>query len=58
MSVTVNFDMRKVYQFVSNPEILLKWVTTFILSIRKAKSEWIMEPKQGLMKVQFAEKND
>lgn len=58
LSVSIDCDPKKVYEFVCNPANFPKWVTSFCKSARQSEAGWIIETSQGPMKVGFAEKND
>lgn len=47
-----------VYEFVSNPENLSKWVRSFCLSVRKTGDNWKMETPTGWVGIQFVPAND
>ena len=58
LSVSINCDPKKLYEFVSNPENLPKWAKMFCRSIKKSKGGWIVETPQGPVKVRFIRKNE
>jgi len=58
LSVAINCDRKKVYEFVSNPENLPKWAKMFCRSIKKSNGGWIVETPQGPVKVRFTRKNE
>ncbi|MGH7381790.1 MAG: SRPBCC family protein [Candidatus Methylomirabilales bacterium] len=58
LSVSINCDPKKLYEFVSKPENLPKWAKMFCRSIKKSKGEWIVETPQGPVKVKFSKRND
>jgi len=58
LSVAINCDRKKVYEFVSNPENLPKWAKMFCRSIKKSNGGWIVETPQGPVKVRFIRKNE
>jgi len=58
LSVSINCDRKKVYEFVSNPENLPKWAKMFCRSIKKSNGGWIVETPQGPVKVRFTRKNE
>ena len=57
LSVAIDCDPRRVYEFVSQPENLPKWARMFCQSIKKSKDGWIVETPQGPVKARFTEKN-
>lgn len=58
LSVSIDCESKKAYEFISNPENLPKWVKGLCRSIRKSNGEWIVETPNGPMKFRFAGKND
>ena len=57
LSVSINCEPKKVYEFVSNPENLPKWAKGLSGSIKKIGEDWIAESPMGKVKVKFADKN-
>jgi hypothetical protein len=58
LSVAINCDPGRLYEFVSKPENLPKWAKMFCRSIKKSKDGWVVETPQGPVKVRFTRKND
>jgi hypothetical protein len=58
LSVTIGCHPDRVYGFVSDPENLPRWATTFCKSIRRTGTDWIMETPHGPTKVRLVAKND
>ena len=58
LTILINCQLKKVYEFVSNMENMPKWAKTFCRSIKKSVGEWIIETSQGSMKIKIAPKND
>ena len=58
LSISINCNPKKVYEFVSNLENLPKWAKTFCRSIKNSNGEWIIETTQGPVKIKIAPKND
>ena len=58
LTISINCDPKKAYEFVSNLENMPKWATTFCRSIKKSNEEWIIETLQGPIKIKIAPKND
>lgn len=58
VSVGINCEPGRVYEFVSNPENLPKWATAFCRSVKRANGEWIIDTPQGPVKIRFVSKND
>ncbi|MFD6441346.1 hypothetical protein ACFWDG_16360 [Peribacillus sp. NPDC060186] len=59
LSVSIERQPNEVYEYISNPENLSEWATTFFHSIRKTESdEWIVESPDGSTKIKYVEKNE
>jgi len=58
VSVGINCEPGRVYEFVSNPENLPTWATAFCRSVRRLDGEWIIDTPQGPVKIRFVSKND
>jgi hypothetical protein len=58
LSVSLNCDPKRVYEFVSKPENLPKWAKMFCRSIKKSNGGWIVETPQGPVNVRFSKRND
>ncbi|OGN27225.1 MAG: hypothetical protein A2941_02390 [Candidatus Yanofskybacteria bacterium RIFCSPLOWO2_01_FULL_49_17] len=58
LTVSINSNPKKVYEFISNLENMPKWAKTFCGSITKSNGEWIIETPQGPMGIKIAPKND
>ncbi|HYY24712.1 MAG TPA: hypothetical protein VE689_04415 [Candidatus Udaeobacter sp.] len=58
LSVSIESDPDKVYEFVSNPKNLPKWATTFCQSIRRFEGNWIVDTPQGPMTIRIVGPND
>lgn len=58
LSVSIDRHPDEVYGFVSNPENLPQWATTFVQSIRRSDSGWTAETPQGPVRFSFAERNE
>ena len=58
LTISINCQLKKVYEFVSNLENIPKWAKTFCHSIKKSNGEWIIETPQGQMEIKIAPKND
>lgn len=58
LTITINCNPKKTYEFVSNLENMPKWAKTFCRSIKKSNGEWIIETPQGPMRLRIAPKND
>ena|SRR3989338_1327605 len=57
LSVSIQNTPETVYEFVSHPENLPLWATTFVHSIKQENGEWIIETDKGPAKIRVAEKN-
>ncbi len=58
VSVSINCDPTTVYAFVSNPENLPKWATTFCRSIKQLNGEWMADTPQGSVTISLVRRND
>jgi uncharacterized protein YndB with AHSA1/START domain len=58
LSISIDCQPAKVYEFVSNPANLPKWANAFCKSVTKSNDDWIMETARGSMKVRFVKSND
>lgn len=58
LSISINSDAKKVYDFVSNPENLPKWAKMFCTSVKKTGGTWIAETLDGPVEFRFAARND
>ena len=58
LTVSINRDPRRVYEFISNLENLPKWASRAFQSIKQVKGEWIVETPQGAAKVVLAQRNE
>ena len=57
LSVSIRCSPGKVYEFVTNPENLPKWAQGLGQSVRKQGPDWIVDTRQGPMKIRFADQN-
>jgi hypothetical protein len=57
LSVYIESHPDKVNEFVSTPENLPRWATTFVKSLKKVNGEWIAETSMGAMRFRFTEMN-
>lgn len=58
LSVSIERQPQEVYRFISDPQNLPKWATSFCQSVKKSRDEWIVETPLGPMKIRFVERND
>src|SRR5690606_34007116 len=57
LSISIHATPGKVYKFVSNPETLPLWATSFAKSVRCEDWKWIVETDDGFVTVRFMMKN-
>ena len=57
ISVSINRPASEVYQFASNPENFIKWVS-FIKSLNRQGDIWIGETTIGVLRIKFQPQND
>lgn len=57
LSVEIKKQANEVYRFISNPKNLPQWAKGLCRSVRKTKTQWILETASGPMKFRFAPKN-
>jgi len=57
LSVSIAASPGKVYKFVSNPENLPIWASSFAKSVRCEDWKWIVETDNGFVAVRFMMKN-
>ena len=57
LSISVDCQPAKVYEFVSDPANLPNWALAFCKSVTKSNDDWIMETPRRPMKVRFVETN-
>lgn len=53
LTISIQVDPRKVYEFVRNPENLPKWATAFCRSAKRVNGDWIVETTLGPVKFEF-----
>lgn len=58
VSVAIDCPPDRVYAFASNPENIPMWITSFIESVRKTDSGWIIETSEGPMGFEFVPANE
>jgi uncharacterized protein YndB with AHSA1/START domain len=45
LAVTINRQPKEVYEYITNPEYLSEWATTFSHSVSQSESgEWVVTP--------------
>lgn len=58
LTVSIKRQPKEVYEYITNPEFLSEWATTFSHSVKKSKGgEWIVETSEGQMKIKYVDKN-
>ncbi len=57
LSISIECPLQQVYAFVSNPERLPHWATTFCKSVRPDGDDWIVESPAGEVRVRFTKPN-
>lgn len=58
VSVSIARNPDDVYDFVSNPENLLRWAKGLARQVTKSPTGWIIQTLQGRMTFRFAPRND
>jgi hypothetical protein len=58
LSISINRNVKDVYNFVCVPENFPRWASGLGKSLKKVDGEWIAETSQGPMKVRFTERNE
>lgn len=58
LSVSIDCSADRVYAFVSNPENLPRWITSFVRSVTKTGNRWVAETTDGPMGFQFVPANE
>lgn len=59
LGISINCQPKDVYEYITNPENLSEWATTFSFSVKKSeRGEWIVETPEGEMKIKYVEKNE
>ncbi len=58
ITCTINRPADDVYEFVSNPKNLPRWVRSFCQSVRRIGDQWQMETPSGWLGIQFVSMNE
>ncbi|MFA5039273.1 MAG: SRPBCC family protein [Candidatus Omnitrophota bacterium] len=58
VTITIQSEPKKVYDFVSDPTHLPLWAKTFCRSVKQTDGEWVIDTPQGPTKIRLADKND
>lgn len=57
LTVSIQCNPARVYAFVSDPENLPVWASSFCRSIQQIEGEWIAQTPEGAVKIRFVSKN-
>lgn len=58
LTIAIDCEPKKVYQFVCNLANLPTWAKTFAKSAKKSKGVWVIETPQGPVRIRMAKKNN
>lgn len=58
VSISIQRDVRRVYQFVFDLENLPKWAGAFAKSVRRSGDDYIVETDRGPLKIRMASGNN
>lgn len=58
LSVSINRDVRDVYNFVCVPENFPRWASGLGKSLKRVNGEWVAETPGGPVQVRFTERNE
>jgi hypothetical protein len=58
ISTSIARDPETVYRYASNPENLIHWLGSFVLSTENRGGQWILHTSEGPMEWTFIEKNE
>jgi hypothetical protein len=58
LSVSINRDVRDVYNFVCVPENFPRWASGLGKSLKRVNGEWVAETPGGPVQVKFTERNE
>lgn len=58
LSVSIERNIRDVYDFVRVPENFSRWASGLGKSLKLVKGEWFAETQEGTVKVRFSERNE
>jgi len=57
LSVSIGLDVKRAYDFLSQPENFPKWASGLADSLKKVGGEWMAQTPEGPAKVRFSERN-
>ena len=57
LSISIDCNPKKAYEFILNPVNLPKWAKGLSGSIKKVGEDWIAESPMGSVRVQFTDRN-
>jgi hypothetical protein len=58
IGVSIFRDADTVYRYASNPENLVRWLKSFVLSAENRGGQWILHTPNGSIELTFIEEND
>lgn len=58
LSISINSDVKDVYNFVCVPENFQRWASGLGKSLKKVNGEWIAETPDGPVSIRFSERNE
>jgi len=58
LSVTINRNVRDVYDFVRVPENFARWASGLGKSLQRVDGEWLAETREGTVRIRFSERNE
>ena len=58
LSISINRDVRDVYNFVSVPENFPRWASGLGRSLKRVNGGWVAETPEGPVQVRFTERNE
>ena len=57
LTISIDRDAQRVYEFASDPRNFPRWVTSFVRSARQESAGWVLETDGGPIGIRFAERN-
>jgi hypothetical protein len=58
LSVSINRNVKDVYEFVCIPENYSRWASGLGKSLRRVDGEWLAETREGTVRIRFTERNE
>jgi hypothetical protein len=58
LSVSINRNVKDVYDFVCIPENFPRWASGLGKSLRRVDGEWLAETREGTVRIRFSERNE